>query len=122
MLWESLGGQVMGFFTELRRRHVFRVAGAYLLLAWLVLQVADVVLNNIEAPDWVFSAFMLFGAICFVPVLVFSWAYELTPEGIKKEREVDRDKSITRQTGRKLDLVTIGMLVAVVAWRFGARL
>jgi TolB-like protein/Flp pilus assembly protein TadD len=104
------------FLDELKRRNVFRVAVAYLVSAWLVLQVADVVLNNIEAPDWVFSAFMLLGAVCFVPVLVFSWAYELTPEGLKKEREVVRDKSITRQTGRKLNMVTIGMLIAVVVF------
>ena len=103
-------------FDELKRRNVFRVAVAYLVSAWLVLQVADVILNNISAPDWVFSAFMLLGAVCFVPVLVFSWAYELTPEGLKKEHEVDRSKSITRETGRKLDYITIAMLVAVVAF------
>jgi len=104
------------FFDELKRRNVFRVAVAYLVSAWLVLQIADVILNNISAPDWVFSVFMLAGAVCFVPVLVFAWAYELTPEGIKREREVDRDRSITPRTGRKLDQITIGMLVAVVAF------
>jgi len=110
-------GVVLGqLFDELKRRNVVRVAVAYLVSAWLVLQVADVILNNIEAPDWVFSVFLLAGAICFVPVLVFSWAYELTPEGIKREREVDRSRSITPQTGRKLDQITIAMLVAVVAF------
>lgn len=103
-------------FNELKRRNVIRVAIAYVVSAWLVLQVVDVVLNNIEAPAWVFSAFMLAGAVFFVPVLLFSWAYELTPEGVKRETEVERDRSITRQTGRKLDLITIGMLVAVVGF------
>jgi len=103
-------------FNELRRRNVIRVAIAYVVSAWLVLQVADVVLNNIEAPDWVFAAFMLAGGVFFVPVLLFSWAYELTPEGVKRETEVDRGNSITRRTGRKLDLITIGMLVAVVGF------
>ncbi|MGB5690414.1 MAG: hypothetical protein WBM45_14180, partial [Woeseiaceae bacterium] len=103
-------------FNELKRRNVIRVAVAYVVSAWLVLQVADVVLNNIEAPGWVFSAFMLAGGLFFVPVLLFSWAYELTPEGIKKESEIDRDQSITDQTGRKLNLITIGMLVAVVGF------
>jgi TolB-like protein/Tfp pilus assembly protein PilF len=103
-------------FNELKRRNVIRVAVAYVVSAWLVLQVADVVLNNIEAPGWVFSAFMLAGGLLFVPVLLFSWAYELTPEGIKKESEIDRDQSITDQTGRKLNLITIGMLVAVVGF------
>ncbi|NCF14698.1 MAG: hypothetical protein GWP62_05265 [Gammaproteobacteria bacterium] len=103
-------------FDELKRRNVFRVGVAYVVSAWLVLQVADVVLNNISAPDWVFSVFMLTGAVFFVPVLVFSWAYELTPDGLKKESEVDRSGSITGQTGRKLNLITMGMLVAVVAF------
>ena len=103
-------------FNELKRRNVFRVGVAYVVSAWLVLQVADVVLNNISAPDWVFSVFMLTGAVFFVPVLVFSWAYELTPDGLKKESEVDRSGSITGQTGRKLNLITMGMLVAVVAF------
>jgi len=103
-------------FDELKRRNVFRVAVAYVVSAWLVLQVADVVINNIGAPEWVFSVFMLAGALLLLPVLFFSWAYELTPDGIKRESEVDRSHSITRNTGRKLDLITIGMLVAVVAF------
>ena len=103
-------------FNELKRRNVFRVGIAYVVSAWLVLQVADVVINNIGAPDWVFSVFMLAGALLFLPVLFFSWAYELTPEGLKKESEVNRDSSITDQTGRKLNLITIAMLVAVVGF------
>ena len=104
------------FFDELKRRNVFRVAVAYLVSGWLVLQVVDVVIGNIGAPRWVFSVFLLAGIVFFVPVLVFSWAYELTPEGLKRESDVDRTRSITSQTGRKLDLVTIGMLVAVVGF------
>ncbi len=103
-------------FNELKRRNVFRVAVAYIVSAWLVLQVADVVINNIGAPDWVFSVFMLGGGLLFLPVLFFSWAYELTPEGIKKESEVNRDSSITDRTGRKLNLITIAMLVSVVGF------
>jgi len=102
------------FFDELRRRNVFRVAIAYLISGWLVLQVAELVLGNIGAPAWVMKALLLFGALGFPFVLVFSWAYELTPEGIKKESEVDRDHSITRDTGRKLNIATIGMLIAVI--------
>jgi TolB-like protein/Tfp pilus assembly protein PilF len=103
-------------FDELKRHNVFRVAVAYIVSAWLVLQIADVVINNIGAPDWVFSVFMLGGGLLFLPVLFFSWAYELTPEGIKKESEVDRDGSITGHTGRKLNLITIAMLVSVVGF------
>lgn len=108
-------------FDELKRRNVIRVAVAYVVSAWLVLQVADVAINNIGAPEWVFSVFLLAGAVFFVPVLVFSWAYEITPEGVKKESEVDRSHSITRRTGRKLDLITIGMLIAVVAFVMAER-
>lgn len=101
-------------FEELKRRNIFRVAIAYLVSAWLVLQVADLVLDGIGAPDWVMKALLLFGALGFPPVLIFSWAYELTPEGIRKETEVDRSRSVTRETARKLDIATISMLVAVV--------
>ena len=101
-------------FDELKRRNVIRVAVAYLIATWLVLQVADLVLENISAPVWVMQVFMLVFALGFPLVLTFSWAYELTSAGLKKEREVDRDQSITRSTGRKLNQITIGMLVTVV--------
>ena len=101
-------------FDELKRRNVIRVAVAYLIATWLVLQVADLVLENISAPEWVMQVFMLVFALGFPLVLTFSWAYELTSAGLKKEREVDRDQSITRSTGRKLNQITIGMLITVV--------
>ena len=100
---------------ELKRRNVFRVAVAYVVASWLVLQVADIVLQGIEAPAWVMKVFMLVLALGLPFVLLFSWAYELTPEGLKKEKDVDRTASITPETGRKLNLITIGMLVAVLA-------
>ena len=103
-------------FEELKRRNVFRVAIAYVVAAWLVLQVAEFILEVIEAPAWVMQVFMLVFALGLPLVLIFSWVYELTPEGLKKEKEVDRTSSITGQTGRKLDMVTIGMLVAVLAF------
>ena len=98
-------------WVELKRRNVVRVAIAYAVVAWLLLQLADVVLNNIEAPDWVFQAILLLLAIGFPMALVFAWAFEVTPEGIKKERNVDRSQSITTKTGRKLDFIIIGVLV-----------
>ena len=103
------------FFEELKRRNVFRVAVAFVIASWLVLQVADIVLQGIEAPAWVMKVFMLVLALAFPFVLLFSWAYELTPEGLKKEKDVDRSTSITPETGRKLNIITIGMLVAVLA-------
>ena len=104
----------MSIIEELKRRNVFRVAVAYLVTCWLLLQAADIVLENIEAPVWVMQVFMLTFALGFPVALVFAWAFELTPEGLKKEKDVDRSKSITRQTGRKLDFTIIGVLVVAV--------
>jgi len=103
-------------FSELKRRNVIRVALAYIVTAWLLLQLSDVVLNNIEAPDWVFQSIMLVLAIGFPIALLFAWAYEMTPDGLKKEKEVDRSQSITPATGRKLDFVIIGMLVVALGY------
>jgi len=104
----------MSLFNELKRRNVIRVGIAYAVVAWLVMQFADVVLNNITAPEWVFKAIMLLLAIGFPIVLVFAWAFEMTPEGIKREKDVDRTASITPQTGRKLDRVIIAGLVFII--------
>ena len=109
----------MSIIEELRRRNVFRVGIAYVVITWLLLQVADVVLNNIDAPDWVFRAILLVLVMGFPIALLFAWAFEMTPEGLKKEKDVDRSQSITQNTGRKLDLVIIGLMgVALVyfAW------
>ncbi len=83
---------VMSFFDELKRRNVFRVGVAYLIAAWLLLQVADVVLDNIEAPTWVFQAILLLLVIGFPVAIIFAWAFELTPEGLQKEKDVDRSE------------------------------
>jgi len=101
---------------ELKRRNVVRVGIAYAIVAWLLLQVADVVLNNIEAPIWVFQAIMLVLAIGFPLALFFAWAFEITPEGLKKEKDVDRSQSISHVTGRKLDFVVIGVLAIAVVY------
>ena len=101
---------------ELKRRNVVRVAIAYAVVAWLLLQVADVVLDNIEAPAWVFQTILLLLIIGFPVAVIFAWAYELTPEGLKKEKDVDRSESITHITGRKIDFVIIGVLVVAVGF------
>ena len=103
-------------FEELKRRNVLRVAIAYVVTAWLLLQVSDVVLNNIAAPDWVFRAILLLVAIGFPFAVLFAWAYELTPEGLKKEKDIDRSESITHVTGRKLDFMIITVLVLALAY------
>ena len=106
----------MSFFNELKRRNVFKVGIAYIILAWLVLQVTDVILNNIVAPDWVFHVLLLFLAIGLPFALFFAWAFELTPEGIKREDEVDRSQSITPQTGKKLNLIVTTALALALGY------
>lgn len=106
----------MSLIEELKRRNVFRVGIAYVVIAWLLLQVSDVVLNNIAAPGWVFKAILLVLALGFPLVLFFAWAFELTPEGLKKEKEVDRTQSITHSTGRKLDYAIIGLMALALGY------
>ena len=106
----------MSLFNELKRRNVFRVGIAYAVVAWLVMQFADVVLNNITAPGWVFQAIMLLLAIGFPIVLVFAWAFEMTPEGLKKEKDIDRSQSIAPRTGRKLDRTIIVFMALALAY------
>ena len=102
-------------FQELKRRNVFRVAIAYLAVTWLILQAADIVLENIAAPEWLMQALMFFMVIGFPIAMIFAWAFEMTPEGIKKETDVDRSDSITNRTGKTLDRIIIGVLgIAVV--------
>jgi len=108
------GDGKLSFIEELKRRNVFRVAVAYLISAWLLLQLADIVLENISAPQWVMQVFMLALAVGLPIALIFAWAFELTPEGLKREKDVDRSQSITPQTGRKLDFMIIGVLAVVI--------
>jgi TolB-like protein/Flp pilus assembly protein TadD len=106
----------MSFFTELKRRNVFRVGIAYAVAAWVLLQVVDLVLENITAPDWVMQVFMLALAIGFPITLIMAWAFEMTPEGLKRETAVEPGQSITPQSGRKLDRVIIVLLALAVVF------
>jgi hypothetical protein len=89
-----------GFFSELKRRNVFRVAIAFIVVAWLLLQVVDILLPMLALPEWVGRFVFLLLIIGFPIALLFAWAFELTPEGVKLERNVDRSESITQSTGR----------------------
>jgi adenylate cyclase len=106
----------VSLFSELQRRNVFRVTVAYVVLAWLLAQVADLVLDNISAPDWVIQTILLVLLLGLAPVVFFSWAYEVTPDGIKRESDVDRSDSITHVTSRKLDRTITFVLVLAVAY------
>jgi TolB-like protein/Flp pilus assembly protein TadD len=98
-------------FKELSRRNVFRVTLGYVVSCWLLLQVADVLLGVVEAPGWILQTLFILVALGFPVVVFFSWAYEVTPEGIKREEEVDRSQSVTHVTGRKLDRAILVVLL-----------
>ena len=105
----------MSFFDELKKRNVFRVGFAYLVSAWVIAQVASLIFDSIKAPDWVMQSLLLLMGLGFIVALVVAWAYELTPEGIKREKDVVRDDSVTNITARKLNYITLAAAVAVVA-------
>lgn len=104
----------MSFFAELKRRNVVRVAVVYLVASWLVMQITDVCVSLLELPAWTGKFIFLLLLVGFVPALVFSWAYEITPEGLKREKDVVRDASTTHLTAKRLDWVTIVLLVTTV--------
>ena len=103
-----------GFIDELKRRNVVRVGIAYVLLAWVIAQVAELALDSFDAPSWVIKTVLLVLALGLPIALFFSWAFELTPEGLKKEKDVDRSQSITHKTGQKLNTLIIGVLALVI--------
>src|SRR5882724_6933716 len=103
----------MNFFAELKRRNVYKVAVAYAVAGWLLLQAASIFLPAFDAPAWSMRAMIIFLAIGFPVALVLAWAFEITPEGIVRADEVAPNKSITRQTGRKLTAIIV--LVAILA-------
>src|SRR5215469_10433322 len=101
------------FFSELKRRNVYKVAVAYLVASWLLIQVATQVFPFFEIPNWAVRLVVLILILGFPAALIFSWAFEITPEGIKRESDVGPGKSITRKTGRKL--VGLTVVLAVIA-------
>jgi TolB-like protein/Tfp pilus assembly protein PilF len=106
----------MSFFEELKRRNVVRVGIAYAVAAWIILQLTDVVGEIMELPAWGGKLILLMLAVGFLLALILAWAFELTPEGIKRESDVDRDDSIAPKTGRKLDRAIIGLLVLALGY------
>jgi TolB-like protein/Tfp pilus assembly protein PilF len=102
-------------YTELSRRNVFRVGIAYAVASWVLLQIVDVISPIFELPAWAPKLIFVILAIGLVPALIFAWAFEMTPEGLKKESEVDRTTSMVGTTGRKLNFVITGFLVLAVA-------
>ena len=106
----------MGFFTELKRRNVLRFAGLYLVGAWLTVQVASTVLPMFGAPDWLPRTIVILLAIGFLPALILSWIFELTPEGLKRDEDVRPEESIAPQTARRMDRMIIVVLVLALGY------
>ena len=105
----------MSFVGELKRRNVIRVALLYFVSAWLLLQLTDVLSSLLPVPEWTGSLVFLLLLIGLPPALVFAWVYEMTPEGLKREKDVDRSHSITTQTGKKINVVITVLLVLAIA-------
>ncbi len=105
----------MYLVAELRRRNVHRAAAMYLVVGWLLTEVLTTTLPTLGAPEWVARAVILTFAIGFVPAMIFSWFYELTHEGIKRENEINRDDMDSAETGKKLEVVTgVSLVIGIV--------
>src|SRR3954449_11842303 len=100
------------FFAELKRRNVYKVAVAYAVVAWLLVQIATQVFPFFDIPNWAVRVVVLLLILGFPVALVLAWAFEITPEGIKRESEIAPNESITKHTGRKLIGITIAVAVA----------
>lgn len=109
----------MSLLKELKRRNVFKVAIAYAISTWILLQLTDVLTSILGLPEWAPKLILLMLVVGFVPALILAWAFELTPEGIKLEKDVPRADSIAPKTGRKLDyiiIVSLGLSLGYFIW------
>src|SRR6188472_2092376 len=104
------------FFAELKRRNVIRMAGLYLVGAWLVVHVASTLLQAFDAPGWALRGLIITLALGFIPAVIFSWVFELTPEGLKRDEDVAPERSITPRTGRRMDRMIIVVLVLALGY------
>jgi adenylate cyclase len=104
------------FFAELKRRNVIRMAGLYLVGAWLLIQVASTMLPAFNLPSWALRSLIIILAIAFTPALIFSWVFELTPQGLKRDDEVPPGQSIAPQTARRMDRLIIVVLVLALGY------
>lgn len=102
-----------GFLAELKRRNVYKVAVAYAVVAWLLIQAGSILFPTFDAPVWAMKILIVLLVLGFAPAVLGAWAFEITPEGIKRESEVDPAQSITHHTGRKI--VAFTLIVAVIA-------
>ena len=104
------------FFAELKRRNVVRMAGLYLVGAWLLTQVASTVLPTFDVPSWALRGLIITLALGFCPALIFSWVFELTPQGLKRDEDVSPEQSIAPQTARRMDRMIIVVLALALGY------
>ena len=104
----------MSLLGELRRRNVIRMAGLYLVGAWLIVQIAETLLPIFHTPDWVLQVLVVLLTLGFIPALVFSWVYELTPEGLKRDGDGSASESIAPQTAKRMDQLTLAGVVVLL--------
>ena len=112
----QFGALMREFLQEVKRRNVFRVAIVYVVAGWLTMQVVDVMFPALNIPEWVMSLVAVMLLIGFPFAVIFAWAFEMTPEGIKREKDVDRSQSITSQTGKKLNRTAMVILTVAVGF------
>ncbi|MDH4048518.1 MAG: hypothetical protein OEW68_08700 [Gammaproteobacteria bacterium] len=106
----------MSLIAELKRRNVVRVGVAYIVIGWVLAQIAEFAFENFGAPDWVLKTVVVILLLGLPLALFFAWAFEMTPEGVKREKDVDRSQSITHSTARKLDFLIIAALVVALGY------
>jgi hypothetical protein len=106
----------LSLFNELKRRNVFRIAAAYVVASWLLIQVAETIFPLFGFGDAPARLVVIILSIGFVPSLIFSWVFEITPEGLKKDADIDHEKAITQTTGRKLDRIILVVLALALAY------
>src|SRR5210317_310197 len=108
----------MKFLDELKRRNVIKATMAYIVVAWVLVQVLTIILPEFEAPGWVLKTLMILMAVGLPIWMIFSWVYEVTPEGLKKTANISSDESITSSTNRRLNVVIIVVLIIAIAVNF----
>ena len=106
----------MQFYNELKRRNVVRVAAAYIVSSWLIIQVAETIFPLFGLGEAIVRGVVIVLAVGFIPAVLFAWAFELTPEGLKRDKDVDLERSVTSQTGKRLDRVIVVILTVALAY------
>ena len=107
----------MSFFDELKRRKVIRVAIAYAVTAWLLIEISATTFPMLRLPEWTATFVTVLLIIGFPIALIFAWAFEVTPEGIKRDEDVDQPESVIRRSGRKLDVAIMGLRAVGIVYR-----